>query len=308
VSKRRLLWSSIAESEERFVLAEGPQWDAATSSFSWVDIEGRSLTVANLAQDGRIVIREVRNFDDRVTFAHPLDGGRYLIGLGQRLAVSASGGLTDVSAPLVSSDRRLNDAAIDPQGRLIVGTMSLEGRHERNLLLRIESDGTVTCVDNDLGLSNGIGFAPDGATLYSTDSTNGVIYRRSYLKQGSVIGAREAFARFVDVEPDGMTVDTEGRVWIALWGGGGVQVLEPDGATAAFLSVPAEHVTSVQLGGSEALALVTTSMLLLDEDERRASPSAGRVGIYRTNARPQPRPKWSEISLADISETAAPQG
>lgn len=300
MTTRSVEWDWIAESDERYILAEGPQWDAATNSFSWVDIEGRALMVAEVGRDRAIAVRETWHFDERVTFAHPLGEGRYLIGLGRRLAVSTSVGVTEVSRELVPAGRRLNDAAIDPQGRLIVGGMSLEGDHARNVLLRIETDGAVTRIDDDLGLSNGIGFSPDGTVLYSTDSTNGVVYARSYSDGGAVVGERHPFARFTDVEPDGMMVDADGRLWIALWGGGGINVYEPRGALVASLAVPATHVSSVQLGGIEPLAIVTTSMLLLDEVERIENRHAGRVSVYRTNATAQRKRQWIELPLSSV--------
>ena len=299
---RDALLTGLAATDERFVLAEGPQWNSSEQTVSWVDIEGRTLSIAALAPDGALDVREQRRFDDRVSFAHPLDEGAYLIGLGRRLAVSRPGGVDQVSAPLVPEGRRLNDSVIDPSGRLLVGAMTLNGPHDDNLLMRLEYDGSVSILDRDLRLSNGLGFSPDDAWLYSVDSLRGVIYRRPYNADTGLAGSRDIFAAFDGVEPDGLTVDADGAVWVALWGGGCVQRFAADGTLMATVAVGAPHVTSLEFAGRDMRSVViTTSMLLLDDAERASTPLAGRVHTFTGEARGAARHTWKALPLSQVT-------
>lgn len=296
------LLTRLASTAERFVLAEGPQWDASEQTMSWVDIEGRTLSIAELRPDGSLALIEQRQFDDRVSFAHPLGDGAHLVGLGRCLAVSTQAGVVELSQPLVPDGRRLNDSVLDPAGRLLVGGMTLEGAHEGNVLMRLEHDGSITVLDRDLCLSNGLGFSPDGAWLYSIDSLRGVVYRRAYDATGLTVGPREEFLHFPDVEPDGLAIDAAGAVWVALWGGGVVQRFAEDGTLVASIPVGALHVTSLEFAGADLRTVViTTSMMLLDEAERVASPDAGRVHVFGGTVQGCQRQRWRALSLSRLS-------
>ena len=268
----------LAVTDDRYILGEGPQWNASEQTVSWVDIEGRTLSAAKLGSRGKLKLIEQRSFDDRIGFAHPLGDGHYLIGLGRCVAISAPDGVVQSTGPLVAEGRRLNDSVIDPAGCLIVGGLSLETAHESNRLLRINSAGTVDVLDDDLRLSNGLAFSPDGGVLYSIDSLRHGVFRRSYDAATGRSGEREVVATFGDLEPDGMAVDDAGDLWVAVWGGGGIQRIRADGSEANFVEVGPSHVTSLAFSGPGLdVAVVTTSHLLLDDDERRQSPNAGAV-------------------------------
>lgn len=291
----------LAATEARYVLAEGPQWNEAEQTISWVDIEEGALLIGELLEDGTPVVREKRLFDDRVSFAHPMGSGSYVIGLGRRVAISRPSGLGETSAPLVSAGRRLNDSVVDPAGRLIVGGMSLDGEHSGNALLRIEHDGRVTVLDHDLQLSNGLAFSPDGAVLYSVDSLAGVIYARDYDVDTGAVGVRRIVVSFEGVEPDGITVDDEGGIWVALWGGSALHRYGNKGNRTAIIPIAAQHVTSLEFAGPKRRHMVvTTSMLLLDETQRSESNQAGRVLTFVSTARGQSRTSWIRIPLERI--------
>lgn len=293
--------TALAATEARYLLAEGPQWNEAEQTISWVDIEGGALYIGELLDDGTPVVRETRSFDDRVAFAHPLGSGSYVIGLGRRLAISRPSGLGETSVPLVPAGRRLNDSVVDPAGRLIVGGMTLDGEHRGNALLRIEHDGTVTVLDDDLRLSNGLAFSPEGAVLYSVDSLAGVIYARDYDVDTGAVGARRVVTAFEGVEPDGIAVDGEGSIWVALWGGSALHRYDSEGNRTEIVPVKPQHVTSLEFAGPERRHMVvTTSMLLLDETQRAASDQAGRVLTFVSPVTGQSRTPWTRIPLERI--------
>lgn len=296
----------LAATDMRYVLAEGPQWNEAEQTISWVDIEGGALIIGELLDDGTPVVRETRSFDDRVTFAHPLGLGSYVIGLGRRLAISRPSGLGETSVPLVPAGRRLNDSVVDPAGRLIVGGMTLDGEHRGNSLLRIEHDGTVTVLDDDLRLSNGLAFSPDGDVLYSVDSLAGVIYVRDYHVDTGAVGARRVVTAFDGVEPDGIAVDDEGGIWVALWGGSALHRYDSEGNRTEIVPVEPQHVTSLEFAGPERRHMVvTTSMLLLDEGQRSESKQAGRVLTFVSTFGGRARTPWIRIPLERIATSPA---
>ena len=292
----------LAVTDERYGLGEGPQWNSAENTVSWVDIEGRTLSVARLGPSGELTVIEQRSFDDRVGFAHPLGDGRYLIGLGRCVAISTPDGVAQSTAPLVGEGRRLNDSVIDPAGCLIVGGLSLETAHESNRLLRINALGSVDHLDDDLRLSNGLAFSLDGTVLYSIDSLRHVVFRRSYDAETGRAGEREAMATFGDLEPDGMAVDDAGDLWVAVWGGGGIQRIRTDGSGAGFVEIAARHVTSLTFAGADLdVAIVTTSHVILDDEQRRASPQAGAVfslSLGVAGRRPYP---WKPLDLGLVT-------
>lgn len=298
--------TALASTATRYVLAEGPQWNAAEQTVSWVDIEGRSLIIAELRGDGALLVREERHVDDRIAFAHPLGSGSYLIGLGRRLAISGTSGVGEISAPLLPAGRRLNDSVIDPAGRVIVGGMSLEGNHAGNALMRVEHDGKITVLDDDLRLSNGLAFSPDGSVFYSVDSLEGIVYARAYDAETGAIGPRRAFARVEFAEPDGIVVDEQGSVWVALWGGAALNRYDTDGRLAATVPVGPQHVTSLEFAGPDLRhVVVTTSMLLLDEAQRAVSAQAGRVLTYSSAVRGRLRTAWNRVPLDRVEGPAA---
>ncbi|HET8957946.1 MAG TPA: SMP-30/gluconolactonase/LRE family protein [Microcella sp.] len=269
---------------DRHELAESPRWDAATGTISWVDIPAGRLTVARPLPDAQLEILRTLDLDGPVGCAFRLGDARFLLAMGRRLGfVSALGDVT-TSRDLLPEDQRFNDGVIDPAGRLIVGSTSRDpaGPHEGNVLVRLEHDGEITTLDTGLGISNGLAFAPDGRTLYSVDSAAGDIYARDYDYESGSVGQRRLVVHIDDagVEPDGLAVDNDGGIWVALWGGGAVRRFSPDGAHDRDVEIGVPHVTAIAFIGSHLEhALVTTAMRDLDEDARARFPDAGRVFV-----------------------------
>lgn len=287
-----------AASSERYILAEGPQFNPDDGSVSWVDIEACSIQVAHLHSPGRLEVVRTVTLQDRVGCAFPLVGGRFLAGIGSRIGIVDAQGSVRLSRELLGPGRRFNDGIIDPAGRLIIGSMSLDDLHEGNSVLRLEHGGSVTTLDDDLRLSNGMGFSPDGRTFYLVDSVAHVVYARDYDAESGTTGPRRTIARVEDAEPDGMVVDGEGDIWVALWRGHGIRRFGPDGATKGDVTVGVPHVTSLCfLGADRGLALVTTASVVLTESERREFPDAGRLFLAELGTSAPPAFRWVEVPL-----------
>ena len=282
-----------------YVLSEGPVWHGASGTLVWVDIEAGLVLRGRLDEHGRITVTRRTELGEYVGCAIPLDDDRMLVALTRTLAIVDADGSVDRSAELLPEHQRLNDGSIDPQGRLVVGSLSLVGDARDNVLLRLEPTGALTILDDDLGLSNGLAWSPDGTVFYSTDTDAGTIYRRDY--SAEAVGGREPFIVFDEgVHPDGLTVDASGLLWVAIWGGHAVRVFDDRGDELADLGarIPPPHSSSVAFAGTSLDQLVVTSASRdLDEAERMRWPDAGGLFSARSDVRGIAATSWVEAPL-----------
>lgn len=157
---------------------------------------------------------------------------------------------------------RMNDGVADPAGRFWAGSMAYDGTRGAGSLYRTDPDGTVVRVLDGLTIPNGPAFSADGTTMYLADSAAGTILRcRVDPVSGDLSGGPETFVRLAgdDGSPDGMTVDEEGCLWVAMWGAAAIRRYHPDGRLLHTLGVPAPHPTSVCLHPHERRLFVTTA-------------------------------------------------
>jgi sugar lactone lactonase YvrE len=266
----------------RAVLGEGPYWVPENSSLLWVDIPNRLLHRTEIPS-GATESMEV----DAVSAAFPALGGGILTAGGNRLTLfkpgSASGdGWTARTVAEVPSREgvRFNDASVDPAGRVWVGTMHVDETEPLGELYRLDPGSVLTSVVKGVTVSNGLGWSPDGSRLYYTDSP---MRRIDVFDYDPATG--EAFQRrvFTDLSradgvPDGLTVDLDGCVWVAMWGGGALRRFTPNGEQDAVLPVPVSRPTSCAFGGPDLADLyVTTASRGMTDAERAAEPMAGRL-------------------------------
>lgn len=286
-----------------YVLSEGPVWHSATGELVWVDIEAGLVLRGSLDEPDAITVTRRIELGEYVGCALPFGDDRMLVALTRSLAIVAADGTVQRSAALLPSHQRFNDGAIDPQGRLVVGSLSLIGEAKDNVLLRLEATGELTVLDDDLGLSNGLGWSPDGTVFYSTDTATGTIFRRRY--GAGAVGSREPFIAFADgIHPDGLAVDVSGRIWVAIWGGHGTRVFDEHGDEIDGLGVriAAPHSSSVAFAGASLDRLVVTSASRdLDDDDRMRWPSSGGLFVARPDARGIPATQWIEAPLPRLS-------
>ena len=147
-----------------------------------------------------------------------------------------------------------NDLTTDTTGRIYAGSLGspvFEGTEQiAGELYLIDLDGTSRIVARDVLLTNGLGFSPDGNTLYHSDSRRQTVFRYDVLSNGD-LGPKQAFARTDGGAPDGLVVSEDGAVWVAVAGGSGVAVFEPDGSWRKHVAIPAPMCTSVCFGGDD---------------------------------------------------------
>jgi sugar lactone lactonase YvrE len=234
-----------------------------------------------------------------VGFAVPLTEGRFLVGLTRQLAIVDASGVIEKGSVLLPETQRFNDGKVDPQGRLLVGSLWLDGSGPGNALYRLEPDGTLLAIDTDLGLSNGLGWSPDGATFYSIDTDASTIYARPY--GDAAPGQRSPLVQLPEgVYPDGMTVDADGTLWVAIWGGSGLVAFGPDGSPLpeTAVSIQAPHSSSVTFAGDNLDVIVVTSASRdLSAEEALQLPAAGGLHLVRSEHRGLPATRWIDTPL-----------
>lgn len=182
-------------------------------------------------------------------------------------------------------DARFNDVVADPRGRVLCGTYPQDGR--LGTLYRLDTDGSPAPLIEDVRLSNGLGFAPDHATLYYAESEAHTVHRFAYDEATGELTDRSAFVELDEGDglPDGLTVDAEGDVWVAHAFGGCVVRYTPDGTERERLSLPTPFVTSAAFGGADLRELYVTT----GGGEDRSGNGPGAGSLYRLRPGPAGR-------------------
>lgn len=273
-------------SPSAYKLGEGPVWDPLRERLLWVDIPEGKVYAGRL--DPFEVIEEW-SFASFVGAVAVAEDGTLLVAEREVLTrVDPAGARTEIARVLQKdSGSRLNDGAVDPAGRFLVGSLPLEGESEQEILVRLEG-GSLTLLDADLHLSNGLAWA--GNAFYSIDTMPQVVHVRDYDPAGP---RRDAF-RITDGLPDGMCPDAEGNLWIAVWGGNRVERRTPAGELLAVVEVAAPHTSSVAFAGPGLDTLVITSATDdLSLADLAAHPDSGRVFTARVDVAGRPTPYWN---------------
>jgi sugar lactone lactonase YvrE len=263
-------------------LGEGPVWDPDAACLYFVDIERGVVHRYDPATGGS------RSFQ-----AGAMVGAVALTGAGDLdLAVRdgfarldpRSGGVRALAA--VDADRpdlRMNDGKCDPAGRFWAGTMAIDERPGAGALYRLDPDGRVHLMLTDVSISNGLDWSDDGRLMYYVDTPTRSIDVFDFDTATGAIANRRSLARVPHGAgwPDGLTLDADGGIWVALWGGGAVRRYTQDGTLDLVVNVPVTYPTSCAFGGPDLGDLyVTTAATALTPEERRHEPLAG--GLFRS--------------------------
>lgn len=180
--------------------------------------------------------------------------------------------------------QRMNDGACDPAGRFWAGTMCMQERPGLGALYRLDPDGSVHTMITGIGISNGIDWSLDASRMYYVDSLTQRIDEFDFDLASGAIANRRPFVTIdpSDGCPDGLTVDAEGGIWLALWGGWAIRRYLPDGTLDRVLRVPVSHPTTCAFGGARLDTLyITSATIRLTAREREAQALAGAVILHR---------------------------
>jgi sugar lactone lactonase YvrE len=275
--------------ETSAILGEGPYWDAGSSTLLWVDIPGGQLH----RTDPVTGHTQSADIGAPLSAAMPVsgEGGVLVARKSELILLDDSGGQRVVASTADPDDIRFNDASVDAQGRVLIGSMDINETDPVGQLYRLEPDGSLTALLTGITVSNGLGWSPDQLLLYYVDSPTRRIDVLRYDPEVGGIGDRRPFADLSDVSgvPDGLTVDAEGHVWVALHGGGSLRRYAPDGSLDAVITLPVTHPTSCAFGGDGLRDLfVTTACRDLSSDQLAAQPMAGRLLRFTPGVTGQP--------------------
>ncbi|MEU0945154.1 SMP-30/gluconolactonase/LRE family protein [Streptomyces canus] len=234
-------------------LGEGPTWDG--EKLLWIDILGARLH----SYDPGSGHRTVRVLDQHIGAVKPRAAGGLVLNLRDGVALLDPDGSFRWLHHEPVPGRRANDAAVAPDGSLWAGTMRYDEAPGGGTLSRVTGDGTHRTVLDDVAVSNGTGWSPDGRLMYYVDSPTRRVDVFDH-ENGHISGRRT----LVEIEdgagfPDGLTVDADGCVWVALWDGGAVRRYTPDGELDRVIALPAPRVTACAFGGPDLTDLYITT-------------------------------------------------
>jgi sugar lactone lactonase YvrE len=266
-------------------------WDGARDELLWVDIPAGLVRRAAVSPDGVLTELARHRGGDTVGFVVPVVAGGWLLGADGGFTFLAEDGTARVLIDLAGEGgspedggTRMNDGGCDRAGRFFAGTMAFDERPGAGALYRLDLDGTVTTVLDGLSISNGLGWAPDDRTVYLADSGPGLVWAFDYDLGSGDFTRKRVLVDFGDQDGvgDGLTVDDEGCIWTAVWGGGQVRRWSPDGDLLAVVDLPVPQVSSCAFAGpNRDLLVISTSAEGLSDEARAAQPDAGRLFTAR---------------------------
>ena len=271
----------------RLQLGEGPIWDDGRRRLLFVDI------MRGLVHEFDPVTRRDRVIDvgEPVGTVAPTTRGDWVIATmrGFFRLDPETGRTTEIA--LVEADRdntRMNDGYVDSRGRLWAGTMGMDKVPHRGALYRLDPDGSVHQMLTDVTTSNGIDWSPDDALMYYVDTGSPRIDVFDFDVEAGQIANRRTFVEIPAGagKPDGLVVDAEGAIWLALWNGSAVHRYTPDGLLDRTISVPTSLTTKPAFGGPALEDLyITSAWTALSDQQRAAQPHAGGVFHVRPGVR-----------------------
>jgi sugar lactone lactonase YvrE len=277
--------------DAKAMLGEGSIWHPRENKLYWVDIEGKALHIYD----------PVSNEDNvfpvgaRIGTVVPVQSGGALVALqnGIYKIDIKTGKLTYVNNPSPdTTNLRFNDGKCDPAGRFWVGTLALDSRRRGACLYRIDKDKSIHTILDSVSISNGIVWTADKKTMYYNDTPTGTIQAFDYNDTTGAICNRRIAVRIPrgGGGPDGMTIDADGNLWVALWGSGTVGKYNPiTGELLQKVIVPAPNVSSCAFGGKNLETLyITTARAWVNEAKLKEFPLSGGLFSVKPGVRGVP--------------------
>jgi sugar lactone lactonase YvrE len=255
---------------------EGPVWSPAWGGLRWVDMLAGDVLA--LGEDGSV---ERRHVGEICAAVRPRRGGGAVLGVERGFALEdADGTLTTLDERWAAEQGvRMNEGGCDPDGRFYCGSMAYDRRRGGGALYRFDPDRSTHVVLEAVTISNGLDWSPDGTLAYYNDTETFRVDVFGYDREAGLTG-RRPFAETAPGRPDGLTVDAEGGVWVALANGASVRRYTPDGSLDAVVELPVTKVTACTFGGARLDELyITTSREGLGPDEEPAAGSLFRAAV-----------------------------
>ena len=238
-------------------LGEGPIWSPQTNCVTWTDITQSVFHTADI-DTGATQSFSAPSMVGAIAHTH---GGDYVAANQEGFAFVGIDGKFSQLHSFLADDMRMNDGKVDPVGRFWAGSLALSFEAERGSLYVLEKDGSYRSVLDKCTLSNGMGWSPDAHYFYYIDSIPGVLKRFDFDSVQGLISNPIDLITFDTSKgiPDGMSVSSDGKIVVALWDGGRVEIYEPDGTKATEIELGVSRPTSCTFGGTDGNVLIVTS-------------------------------------------------
>lgn len=266
------------------LLGECPVWDAVNQRIYWIDILNGTLMYVE-PSTGTFSIQHLGEVTG--SFALKRSGG-FIMAVRDGFAIMDAGGKKTEQLPAVEAhlpDNRFNDGKCDPAGRFLAGSMSVSGAAGAGALYSVDKDLRVIKRLENISCSNGLAWSADQHTLYHIDTPAAEVRAYDYdVPTGNITNGRPVLSFSPDEGlPDGMCIDEQGMLWIAMWGSGKVWRRDPHTHERLwYLQLPVTQVTSCTFGGENLSDLyVTTAAIGLSHSERQNQPFAGCTFVIR---------------------------
>jgi sugar lactone lactonase YvrE len=278
----------VACTTEQTMLGEGARWDARRGELLRVDILAGRVYRDRVHDNGSLIPVRTYTVPGTVGAITPIEGGDgWLLAAGRGFVHLREDGTVRTLADVAPAGTRMNDGACDPQGRFWAGTMADDHHAGGGALYRLDTHGRTKLVLGDLTIPNGLGWSPDGSTMYLIDSGPRVLNAFEFEPATGTISDPRVLVIVAELlgAPDGMTVDAAGDLWVAIYGAGQVHRYSPDGELRQVVTLPAEQTTSCAFAGPHLNRLyVTTATENWSDEQRRTQPAAGLAYRCHTDA------------------------
>jgi len=256
--------------------AEGPVWAPSWGGLRWVDMFAGDVLSMDLdgPDSGAIGRRHVGAI--AAALRPRRDGGAVIAVERGFILEDPDGGLDPLPDLWTDPGLRMNEGSCDPDGRFYCGSMARDQGQGRGSMYRLDGDGTTSVLFGGSTISNGLAWSPDGSIAYYIDTATRRVDMFDYAK-GTGLTGRRTFVEITETpgKPDGMTVDAQGHVWVALYAGSAVRRYRPDGILDGVIELPVTNVTACTFAGADLDQLViTTSREGLPEGSQ---PEAGSL-------------------------------
>ena len=278
----------------RASLGESPIWSREEQALYWVDINAPSLN----RFDPSTRENETWPMPASIGSIGLRAGGGFVVALRDGIWLAGPNGTLErkvANAPYDASHHRFNDGRVDPAGGFCVGAMNERRDANSAALYRLDSNFRLTVLFDDIMISNGLAWSPDGRTIYHADTPTHTINAYDFDTHGAVSNKR-LFAHFpgANDRPDGAAVDREGCYWSAFYRGGKIVRLSPQGELLSEYAVPAMCPTMCAFGGPDLKTLYVTSARQLREAEELARlPQSGGIFAMRVDVPGIPEPEFA---------------
>jgi sugar lactone lactonase YvrE len=290
-------FTAVPCTTDRYYLGECARFDDVRNELLWVNVDRTEGTFFRATVDGPSVtivarytmpgaLTAVAPFEDR-------DQG-WIVACDDALVhLSGTGATTVLARPEAHQGGavRTNDGAADPWGTFWIGSMARTAEPGRGSLYRYHEGAPLETVLTNLTIANGIGWSPDRRTMYYVDSGPGTLRAFDLDDSGAILTERLLVAFDVPREgtPDGLCVDVEGALWVAVWGGSEVRRYDPSGALLARVAVGTSQPSCCTIGGANGTTLyITTAQEDMSDEQLAAEPDAGRLFTCEVGVRGLP--------------------